>query len=704
MKGKIKLKNGYRTALLDGALVPESPQHMATEGFYHAVKGSRLQLVDLEYVYAVAVFSLERKQEYIYSYDYQPEQCWAVYTQNLTPQSYMQEDFVFDEECYFRVCVKRNDGKEMMAEDEAKAYGIVVYYHDEPEHQIKPCFQEEIQKTVQTIHNAAEDNMIKLCLLADTHATVNGTWRDTIHNVQEVAKAIGYHAVIHLGDMTDGMVSKEQTREYVKAMISDMECCDAPVYITPGNHDFNYFRNRKNMFSVGEMKELYRLPGETLDYYVDMPKHRVRMIFLSSFDDKEPVRYGYTKEQLNWLKEVLYSAEIGTKFLVFSHDAPLAKLDYWSFLIRNGEALLDILEECNRDENYQIIGFFYGHVHGDTYFDECSFPIVSVGCAKLEYFTEKKPKGTITWPRTADTVSQDLWDSLLIDFKQQQLTMVRFGAGEDRSFSFSKKESTYKQNKREKRKKRKMKIWAHRGASAYAPENTMPAFELAYELGADGVELDVQMTKDKKMVVIHDETIDRVSDGTGYVKDYTLEELRKFNFNKMFPAYGEVRIATLEDVYDFVKTTDMTINLELKNSVVEYDGLEKQVLLLAKKKRMEDRILYSSFNHYSIRLLQQLDNNVQTAFLYSDEILDVDEYAKKKGAVAIHPSLRCIKQSEEYNKKCCAVNNVPKESIVKACHDKGIKVHVWTVNEIADFEKMKEIGVDAVITNYVERG
>lgn len=81
----------------------------------------------------------------------------------------------------------------------------------------------------------------------------------------------------------------------------------------------------------------------------------------------------------------------------------------------------------------------------------------------------------------------------------------------------------------------KTKVWAHRGASGYAPENTLDAFRKAVEMGADGIELDVQMTKDGELVVIHDETIDRVSNGKGWVKDYTYEELKKFNFNCRLP-------------------------------------------------------------------------------------------------------------------------------------------------------------------------
>lgn len=238
------------------------------------------------------------------------------------------------------------------------------------------------------------------------------------------------------------------------------------------------------------------------------------------------------------------------------------------------------------------------------------------------------------------------------------------------------------------RKNHTMKVWAHRGASGYAPENTLPAFELAYRRGADGIELDVQLTKDGVPVIIHDERINRVSDGVGYVKDYTLEEIKKFNLNKNFPDYGKVAIPTLEEVYDFVKETDMVINLELKNGTIFYEGLEEKVLRLAQEKGLVDRMIYSSFNHYSMKKLQKLLPSAKIAFLYSDGILDIADYAERYGAYAVHPSLK----------------NTEYPDMVKECHDKNIKVHVWTVNKEADFEKMRRLEVDAVITNYVERG
>lgn len=696
----LELVPGYRTALADGVLVPDSSKHMATEKFYHATVGSSLSLREENYLFAVAIYSLERNPVYMYSYAYQKEENWATYTGNLTPDDYGKEDYFFERECYFRVCVKRVDGENMTEEDFKHSETLLEFYDAQHTYTEKPYFSQEIEDTVSAINQEENSTDMRICLLADTHFTINGTWEDTVNNIQSVAEQIDYDTIIHLGDLTDGMLSKRLTVEYVERMINDLKKCGVPLYITPGNHDYNYFRNKANAFTAEEMRQLYRLYGdpdsgagfgrheEALDYYIDFREYSVRMIFLSSFDDTAPIRYGYKDYQLQWLKTVLYDAEAGTRFLIFSHDVPLAKLDYWSYYIENGEDLLDILEECNAMKEYQVIGFFYGHTHADYIFEECSFPVISIGCAKLEYFTDKKPEGAITWEREENAFTQDLWDSLLIDFEKQQLKLIRFGAGEDRQVSFVKKERTYKDMAMRQRADRSMKVWAHRGASGHAPENTLPAFELACKMGADGIEMDVQLTKDGVPVVIHDETIDRVSDGTGWVKDYTLEELRKFNMNTKFPAYGRVTISTLSEVYDLIKDRDVIINLELKNSEIFYENMEEKVLMLAEEKGIADRIIYSSFNHYSMRKIKQLKPEARIAFLYSNGILDIAEYADKYNSYAVHPSCK----------------NMEYPGVVEECHKRNIKVHVWTVNEEADFDRMRKLGVDAVITNYVEKG
>lgn len=230
---------------------------------------------------------------------------------------------------------------------------------------------------------------------------------------------------------------------------------------------------------------------------------------------------------------------------------------------------------------------------------------------------------------------------------------------------------------------KKTEIFAHRGASGYAPENTNEAFILAHKQGADGIELDVQLTKDGEVVVIHDETLDRTSDGKGAVRDYTLEELRRFSFDNRMEQHGRVGIPTLREVLSLVKPWDMKLNIELKTGIYWYPGIEEKTVRLVKEAGMEERILYSSFNHYSIRKVREIAPEAETAFLYSDVILDVDRYARENGVNGLHPALYHVKM----------------EDFLKQYVESQLAVRVWTVNQEADMEWLIRAGVTAVITN-----
>lgn len=227
-------------------------------------------------------------------------------------------------------------------------------------------------------------------------------------------------------------------------------------------------------------------------------------------------------------------------------------------------------------------------------------------------------------------------------------------------------------------------VWAHRGASGYAPENTLAAFQKAVDLGADGVELDIQLTKDDQIVVIHDETIDRTSDGKGWVKDYTLEELRAFNYNRTKPEYKHADIPTMREVFELLKPTGLFINIEIKTGVVFYEKIEEKILALTKEMGMEDRVCYSSFNHYTVTRIHELKPDAEVGFLYADGPIDMPSYGVKHGVNALHPALY----------------NLQYDGFVKECKEKGLKLNVWTVNERPYMEMCCQYGVDAIITNY----
>ena len=227
-------------------------------------------------------------------------------------------------------------------------------------------------------------------------------------------------------------------------------------------------------------------------------------------------------------------------------------------------------------------------------------------------------------------------------------------------------------------------VWAHRGASGYAPENTLAAFEKAVELGADGVELDIQLTKDDEIVVIHDEKIDRTSDGKGWVKDYTLEELRGFNYNRTKPEYEHADIPTMREVFELLKPTGLFINIEIKTGVIFYEKIEEKILALTKEMDMEDRVCYSSFNHYTVKRIHELKPDAEVGFLYADGPIDMPSYGEKYGVNALHPALY----------------NLQYDGFIKECKEKGLKLNVWTVNEKEHMQLCCKYGVNAIITNY----
>ncbi|MDI9502965.1 MAG: glycerophosphodiester phosphodiesterase family protein [Peptoniphilaceae bacterium] len=224
----------------------------------------------------------------------------------------------------------------------------------------------------------------------------------------------------------------------------------------------------------------------------------------------------------------------------------------------------------------------------------------------------------------------------------------------------------------------KTEIWAHRGASRDEPENTMAAFEKACKDGADGLEMDVQRTKDGELVVFHDEALGRLTGDPRQLKDLTRKELRAL---RVANAHD---IPLLADVLRFCKEQDLRLNIELKNSVHLYPGLEEEIAELVRDAGLfSDRIIYSSFNHLSIQKMKSIDPKAPVGLLYAGILHEPWNYAKTLGADALHPML----------------NSLQIPDFVKHCHAEGIRVHTWTADEDAHILAALALGADAVITN-----
>lgn len=234
----------------------------------------------------------------------------------------------------------------------------------------------------------------------------------------------------------------------------------------------------------------------------------------------------------------------------------------------------------------------------------------------------------------------------------------------------------------------KPKIIGHRGSAGTHPENTMAAFEEALRVGADGIELDVQLSKDGVPVVIHDETVDRTTNGSGWVKDLTLAELRSLDAGSWFSAlFANERIPTLKEVLEWSLSHAMLINIELKTGLIPYPQLEETVVSQIQQYGLQQRVSISSFNHYSLVKTKRLAPDLETAILFMEGLYEPWEYAKTVGASALH----------------CYLSVAMHETFLVGAKKAGIPVRPFTVNEPIHLIQLLNFGCDAVITDWPEK-
>ncbi|AEJ42072.1 glycerophosphodiester phosphodiesterase [Alicyclobacillus acidocaldarius] len=180
---------------------------------------------------------------------------------------------------------------------------------------------------------------------------------------------------------------------------------------------------------------------------------------------------------------------------------------------------------------------------------------------------------------------------------------------------------------------------AHRGASAECPENTLPAFVRAAELGADMIELDVRLTGDGGVVVLHDPTVDRTTDGSGLIADMRLSDLRKLDAGSWFDArFRGTLIPTLDEV--FATVPNMCLNIELKTSPVAHTRqLIRRVLGAIYRHNARDRVLLSSFDHAALAEIRRFDRDIALGVLFTGRLLEPIQLAERLGAQSLHPDI-----------------------------------------------------------------
>jgi glycerophosphoryl diester phosphodiesterase len=209
----------------------------------------------------------------------------------------------------------------------------------------------------------------------------------------------------------------------------------------------------------------------------------------------------------------------------------------------------------------------------------------------------------------------------------------------------------------------------HRGARAYAPENTLTSFKKALGIGVDAIELDVRKTKDNQLVVIHDDNVKRTTNGDGLVCELTLKDIKGFS------AEGGEKIPTLEEALDFLDKK-VKVLVELKE-----EGIEKQVLSVIHERDLEKNVVITSFSETALKEVRELNDKVETGLIY----------AKHKNPIKAALDLKA--------NYLVAIYRFVHTANVEKAHENGLKVVVWTINNPEEVEAYIKKGVDGIASD-----
>lgn len=233
----------------------------------------------------------------------------------------------------------------------------------------------------------------------------------------------------------------------------------------------------------------------------------------------------------------------------------------------------------------------------------------------------------------------------------------------------------------------KTEVFAHRGSKGTHPENTLAAFEEAIRVGSDGIELDVHLSQDHELVVIHDETVERTSNGKGLVRELALQELKQLDAGSwMNKDYADCRIPTLQEVIDFLNDKQFKgiLNIELKTDHYAYPGIEEKVIELIDKKEPQFKIVFSSFNYQTLIRLKKLDPAIEIALLFEKDGRDLLMLDADILVTMWHPDLSWYREK------------VTTDEVKMA-------VRLWTINQDQELNYCFNQGVSGIITDYPEK-
>ena len=374
-------------------------------------------------------YEAEADEDLSSKYCYDEESNWTTYNPARSETDWITEDLIVKHDGFVRI--------EFQTDAYAgKHLGDLVHLErSTPCRVVWPAaFAAECERVTARVKELKEPGDCVIALIADIHHAVGDDWDTTAHNLKVCCREIKPDFIVELGDLTDGIAPKTVTAQLAGEVIDDLRDLGAPVCGCIGNHDVNYFHGNSELMDTASCARLYLDRPEPC-FFEDMQSAQLRLIFLHSYNHDHEERYGFSKEAVRWLKQTLRHTPKGWRVLVFSHVTPLAEIHYWSDTIENSDKVMRTLERFHARRDGGVLGYIHGHSHADQVYRVRAFPIIGIGCAKFEYFQDRKPEGSVTHARTRGDATQDLWDMLVVKPRERRLEFVRFGAGEDRSVS-----------------------------------------------------------------------------------------------------------------------------------------------------------------------------------------------------------------------------------------------------------------------------
>ncbi|MBQ6559271.1 MAG: metallophosphoesterase [Erysipelotrichaceae bacterium] len=417
---KQKAMPGYAIDPQNGKMIPSEDSSIFYEPFYlnrGTILRPRYDLRYRPYFYRVPV-----RPELLHSGVYDDEAIYSTFVPEYFEEDWQRHGLVMKEDGYLRLELqgrKNHSFKELFDVLDMPA-----------SHKRAECFRKEEERVIKKTDMYRKKEDMLYLLTSDLHYAYGSVSEQSLTNMKHLCRKVHPNALIDLGDLTDGLMPKEQTKELVKRIKAAQRRMSIPVYRCLGDHDFNTFRNNSGSFTRQEAEEFY-LQQQEEDRCFD--RNDYRLIFLSSYDPQSDEPNGFSLRTIRWLRHLLFKTPKDKRIILFSHIPPISKSNYLGETIHNENRLMKVLSKYQKKRG-QITAYIHGHIHADSLNQDHGFPIIGIGSMKPEDYAGKKPDTMVTPERQLGSASQELFDLLLLS--DNGLHFIRYGAGEDLHINF----------------------------------------------------------------------------------------------------------------------------------------------------------------------------------------------------------------------------------------------------------------------------